>query len=71
MRLLGLMENDFCLFYSLTGLTGLSGLFLFFLTSRMEVRKPNPPAAEFFNLFICATIYNFPMACFFQWSLFL
>jgi hypothetical protein len=67
----------------LTGLTGLSGLFLFFLTSRLPAivsrsgeaggdgSEKTQSAAEFFNLFICATIYNFPMACFFQWSLFL
>ena len=43
--------------------------FLFFLTSQMEVRKPNPPAAEFF-LFIFAIIYNSLKPCLYYHTLF-
>jgi hypothetical protein len=43
--------DSFLIRKNLTGLTGLLRLFLFFLTSRMEVRKPNPPPAEKYSTF--------------------
>jgi hypothetical protein len=45
------------IFYFRQDLQDYSGLFLFFLTSQMEVRKSNPPTAEIEMLqklpFIC------------------